>query len=155
MIRQLLYRSGQLYEFTPSCMQQLLSRARVRNSEQGITGMLLHFDGLFMQLLEGPVAVVDALYARIATDPRHCEVRLLVRGEVRKPLLPQQPLAWAEGLMEGDVPMFPGVEAEQAALDVLMRAGDNRVAAAMLGFLRGEQVPGGGLGCARLMERVL
>jgi len=155
MIRQLLYRSGQLYEFTAPDMLGLLLQARSFNARHGIGGMLLHHDGLFMQLLEGPIAAVDALYARIASDPRHCEVRLLVRAERPAPLLPDWRMAWAETPFEGEAPVFAGVDTDRRALQRLERAGNDRVAATMRAFVQGGPVPGGGLGCAKLMERVL
>lgn len=155
MIRQLLYRSGQLFEFTVPDMQRLLLRARAYNARHGIGGMLLLQDGLFMQLLEGPAAVVDALYARIASDPRHCEVRLMVRAERNAPLLPGWRMAWSEAPLDGEAPAFDGIETDTDALALLEGARNDRVAAAMRDFLRGAPVPGGGLGCARVMERVL
>ena len=155
MIRQLLYRSGQLYEFTVSDMVRLLLRSRTYNAHHGIGGMLLWQDGLFMQLLEGPAAAVDALYARIASDPRHCEVRLMVRAERTAPLLPGWHMAWSEATLAGEVPAFEGLETDAAALALLESARSDRVAAAMRDFLHGAPVPMGGLGCARVMERVL
>jgi len=155
MIRQLLYRSGQLCEFTGSDMAGLLRRARDFNAGRGIGGMLLFHDGLFMQVLEGPAAAVDALYARIAADVRHCEVRLLVRTERAAALLPGVPMAWAETPPDGEAPLFPGLENDRRALDLLARAGSDRIATAMRGFLQGAAVPEGGLGCARVAERVL
>lgn len=155
MIRQLLYRSGQLSEFTGPEMGRLLQRARLANARAGIGGMLLYHDGLFMQMLEGPLAAVDALYARIAADVRHCEVRLLVRSERAHALLPGVALAWAETVPEGGPPAFPGLASDRRALDLLVRAGADRVATAMRSFLQGDAVPGGGLGCVRVAERVL
>lgn len=155
MIRQLLYRSGQLSEFTGPDMARLLQRSRAFNARYGIGGMLLHHDGLFMQLIEGPIAAVDALYARIAADVRHCEVRLLVRAERHAALLPQWRMAWAETAPAGEPLAFAGLASDRQALDLLARAGNDRVATAMRAFLHGTAIPGGGLGCARVMERVL
>ncbi|MCD9006074.1 BLUF domain-containing protein [Luteimonas sp. XNQY3] len=155
MIRQLLYRSGQLYEFTVPDMVRLLLQSRTFNARHGIGGMLLLRDGLFMQLLEGPAAAVDALYARIASDPRHCEVRLMVRAERTAPLLPGWRMGWSEAPLDGEAPVFHGLETDTRALALLESARSDRVAAAMRDFLHGAPVPGGGLGCARVMERVL
>lgn len=155
MIRQLLYRSGQLYEFTVPDMVRLLLQARTYNARHGIGGMLLSRDGLFMQLLEGPAAAVDALYARIASDPRHCEVRLMVRAERTASLLPGWRMAWSEAPLDGEAPVFQGLETDTRALALLESARSDRVAAAMRDFLHGAPVPSGGLGCARVMERVL
>lgn len=41
------------------------------DSHVGITGMLLHKNGDFLQVIEGRRAVVNDMYARILADPRH------------------------------------------------------------------------------------
>ena len=52
----------------------LVERARRRNAETGITGVLL-FDGArFCQFLEGPEGAVLDLMRRIGADPRHRNV---------------------------------------------------------------------------------
>ena len=55
----------------------LLSRARAKNDERGITGMLIRHDGCFLQALEGEDAVIDELYGKIRRDPRHTDVETL------------------------------------------------------------------------------
>lgn len=55
----------------------ILSLARRHNAEAGITGALLHSRRWFAQVLEGERAALEALYARIARDPRHRDVTLL------------------------------------------------------------------------------
>ncbi len=42
-----------------------------------ITGMLLHKAGEFLQVIEGPNAVIRDMYARILADPRNKEVRTI------------------------------------------------------------------------------
>ena len=42
--------------------------------------MLLHKDGKFMQLLEGPEHTVRALFAKIGKDPRHKQITTLLEG---------------------------------------------------------------------------
>ncbi|MFN4130193.1 MAG: BLUF domain-containing protein, partial [Paracoccaceae bacterium] len=48
----------------------------------GITGALICRDDLFLQLLEGPEAAVEAAYTRIRKDDRHLEVRELLRRDI-------------------------------------------------------------------------
>lgn len=43
----------------------------------GITGLLWHDDGLFLQVIEGPESSVATTYARIARDPRHHDLTVL------------------------------------------------------------------------------
>lgn len=52
-------------------LERLLQEARRNNLRLDVSGLLLYGDGNFMQLLEGPEAVVRELYARICRDPRH------------------------------------------------------------------------------------
>lgn len=55
----------------PTELAELLDQARRHNPQVGVTGLLLYCNGCFMQVLEGPVDAVEALYKRIAKDPRH------------------------------------------------------------------------------------
>ncbi|NYZ61768.1 BLUF domain-containing protein [Luteimonas deserti] len=141
MIRQLLYRSGQLYEFTTADMIRLLLESRSRNARRGISGMLLMRDGLFMQLLEGPAPDVDALFARISVDPRHCEVQLVTRTERDTPLLSHWRMAWAEAPVDAAGPAFSGLDTDARALEVLEAAGREPIALTMRAFLRGDRPP--------------
>ena len=63
---------------------QLLDKARVHNASQGITGMMVYHRREFMQLLEGEQAAVQALYDRIAGDPRHQQLRKIWDGPIRE-----------------------------------------------------------------------
>ncbi|WP_101927423.1 MULTISPECIES: BLUF domain-containing protein [Luteimonas] len=149
MIRQLLYRSAQLYEFTAADMRRLLQDARADNAAQDVTGVLAYRDGTFLQLLEGAPDVVDALYARVAGDRRHCDVRLLSRGTRATRLLPGWAMAYAEAPGDDDdLPAFEGLAPDAPALGLLARA-DDAVAGLLRRFLTGGPVPPGGLVCAQ------
>lgn len=67
----------------------ILSSARRNNVRDGITGALICREDLYMQLLEGPEAVVQNAYKRISADSRHTEVRLLFAGETEARLFPE------------------------------------------------------------------
>ncbi|WP_157270829.1 BLUF domain-containing protein [Azohydromonas aeria] len=75
----------------------LLTQARERNRQLGLSGALL-FDGEhFLQLLEGPAEVVDALARRIEADPRHTEVQVLLHGaDAQAPLFQRWWGGWAD-----------------------------------------------------------
>jgi hypothetical protein len=55
-------------------LEQLVAQARRANAAQGITGVLLHCDGNFMQVIEGPAPDVSATYARIASSAAHRDI---------------------------------------------------------------------------------
>lgn len=60
-----------------SDLLELLRAARAKNASLGITGVLLHREGRFVQLLEGGDEEVHALYASIRADDRHRDVTLV------------------------------------------------------------------------------
>jgi hypothetical protein len=58
-------------------VQIILSSARKNNACAGITGALLFNEGLFAQVLEGPVDSVEQIFEKIQRDPRHSDVTVL------------------------------------------------------------------------------
>lgn len=68
---ELVYLSASTHRFGVTELRELLGASRRKNRSLGVTGLLLHADGSFLQVLEGPAAVVDGLYARICSDARH------------------------------------------------------------------------------------
>ncbi|MGE0594096.1 MAG: BLUF domain-containing protein [Vicinamibacterales bacterium] len=62
-------------------LQGILDKARQKNAEAGITGLLLLRSGLFVQLLEGNRPDVLSAFARIARDPRHRQIDVLFEFE--------------------------------------------------------------------------
>lgn len=59
-----------------------VEKARLDNRRAGLTGMLLFHRRHFLQLLEGPETAVGNVFDRIAQDPRHTNVRVLLREVV-------------------------------------------------------------------------
>ncbi|MDX2288349.1 MAG: BLUF domain-containing protein [Hyphomicrobiaceae bacterium] len=75
---QVIYASRP-FGYDDGTLRHILSVARTNNVRDGITGSLVCREDLFLQLLEGPAAEVEAAFARIARDDRHIDVDLLVR----------------------------------------------------------------------------
>ena len=88
--KRLIYRS-QPFGFDSATLAGILSAARRHNPQWGITGALICRHDVYLQLIEGPSASIDALYARILNDDRHTEIRLLLEEEMDERLFP----AWA------------------------------------------------------------
>ncbi len=79
MLATLIYRSRLHNALDPSQLTELAQQASLRNTELNVTGVLL-FDGKeFLQVLEGPVTAVNAVYERIRHDERHADVVELLR----------------------------------------------------------------------------
>lgn len=59
-------------------IDEILITARINNPSCEITGVLIHSDGYFVQLLEGPSEkTVKQALARIITDERHSHLRVI------------------------------------------------------------------------------
>lgn len=54
----------------------IVARAAEKNRALAVTGVLLAYNGWFIQALEGSYDTLKPLYERIATDPRHTDVTL-------------------------------------------------------------------------------
>jgi len=76
------YTSSAVPEVTVASLEALLLRARQKNEELGVTGVLLFHDGSFFQYFEGPPLAVEEVYARIRRSPLHRGIYELMRGPV-------------------------------------------------------------------------
>lgn len=79
---QCIYASAASRAFDTEELAELLRVARDANARLGLTGMLLHAEGSFFQVLEGQADVVDALYAKIERDQRHDQMTLIIREPI-------------------------------------------------------------------------
>lgn len=83
MIR-VTYLSQESTPWTPSMLLQLLRHCHIKNPELGLTGLLIHGNGSFLQTIEGEAAAVDGLLAKIEKDPRHKNFRVLRRENITR-----------------------------------------------------------------------
>ena len=81
MLVRLLYTS-RASQSDSVAVESILEQARCFNPVNGITGVLCHGGGIYLQALEGGRTAVNRLYARIQQDPRHHEVVLLHYEEI-------------------------------------------------------------------------
>lgn len=107
---RLIYRSHSLLPPTETVggqpgLADILRVARAKNAALGVTGALMLYDDWFAQVLEGPKDVVESLFARIRTDPRHEAVRLDHADGVAKRLFEKWAMAVVAEHHEPDAPM--------------------------------------------------
>lgn len=112
-MKRLLYvsRSRLAPETAAAEVDAIVAVARRKNSALGITGGLIWTGQAFAQVLEGEAAVVDALMATIAADPRHTDVRIVSQVTVDRRAVPDWSMAYSgrasyvslpvEGLLDG------------------------------------------------------
>jgi hypothetical protein len=70
----LVYVSFASDEMSDEQLLGILTTARTKNQTLDVTGMLLYHERFFVQALEGEAEVVDELFEKIRTDPRHHDV---------------------------------------------------------------------------------
>lgn len=68
--------------------RRILSQSIANNRRSGVTGVLHHENGLFLQYLEGQPDDVAATIARIRADPRHAEFKKLSEGPILRRYFP-------------------------------------------------------------------
>jgi hypothetical protein len=93
---QVIYASVARVPFTAEALRALLARARTTNTGLNVSGMLLHLDGSFLQVLEGERDVVEKLYERIDRDRRHASVLRLVSRDIPERNFPD----WSMGFFD-------------------------------------------------------
>ena len=84
MLVRLLYASRSVSEIDETLIASILDHSRKYNLVHGITGILCAYTpgNVFLQLLEGGRAAVNALYGDIVRDPRHGDITLLDYAEI-------------------------------------------------------------------------
>jgi hypothetical protein len=82
MLVRLMYASRALPDVNQDALIAILRKSKQNNPTLGVTGVLCFSEGIFLQALEGGRSAVNALYNRIAIDPRHTDVELLNYSEI-------------------------------------------------------------------------
>lgn len=80
---ELIYSSHMSHDLELPGIYRLLGISQANNSLANISGLLLFNTRYFLQVLEGEENAVDALFAKIRTDPRHSQVKLMSRQSIQ------------------------------------------------------------------------
>lgn len=87
-LTQIIY-SSKPFGFDASVLDDILTISRVLNARDDITGTLICRADMYLQLIEGPDAAIQATYARIIGDDRHLEINLLVSRPITDRMFPK------------------------------------------------------------------
>ena len=82
LLHHLIYSSTANINLMEAELHRLLDHWRIKNTQLGITGLLLYSEGHILQVLEGDANTVHSFYATIAADPRHRSLVKLADGPV-------------------------------------------------------------------------
>jgi len=98
---QMLYVSGASKPMSVDDIQEILAISRINNLRDGITGMLLWADGVFIQILEGEADTVRSVFRRIESDDRHRNIMVVLEQSADDRLFTQ----WSMGFKQLDADM--------------------------------------------------
>lgn len=110
------YVSSARRRFSSDEIEKLLAVARVKNAAHDVTGLLLYWDGNFLQYIEGPPAAVEGLLDIIRGDSRHHGLIVLDRTEIAGRAFPD----WRMGFQRMAAPAL----AEETGVSSYIADGD-------------------------------
>lgn len=61
---------------------RILLKSRINNEKNGLVGVLYFGDNNFFQCLEGEESAVETLYAKLMLDPRHKDLKIIVKKTI-------------------------------------------------------------------------
>ena len=101
-LRAIAYASQALPELSAARLQALVEDAARFNRMAGVTGVLLHDGGRFLQYIEGPPDGIDSVYERILQAGSHVDIVELARGRLGQRQFPY----WAMRALPVDAAML-------------------------------------------------
>ena len=102
----IIYASAATEEISKAELLRLLKKSREHNANSGITGMLLHVEGSFFQVLEGEANKVEALFNRIEKDLRHAKITVIIREPIVARAFPE----WSMGFTDATPKQLEEIE---------------------------------------------
>lgn len=104
----IVYLSTATEVFGADDLSALVTSSRRNNVLTHVTGMLLHRDGRFLQVLEGPEVFVRGRMSVIAADPRHTGVQVLLEEEIGERRFPHWTMGYepVSATMSNEIPGF-------------------------------------------------
>jgi hypothetical protein len=97
----------------------VLEVSRRNNQARELTGLLCHYDGSFLQFLEGAEDQVQAVFNTIARDPRHHQIIQIQRRPIRSRIFSD----WSMGVVRPD-DVSPAQQAFCQGLRTIQISGD-------------------------------
>lgn len=102
LLYYIVYSSVATEPFQACDLEQILVKARAKNHQLRVTGLLLHSAGQILQVLEGEPETVQELYRDITHDRRHDNVVTITEGHSDRRLFPD----WSMGFGDASAPAF-------------------------------------------------
>ena len=110
-LRRIIYTSKSTKRFNKRNLLDLLHDSRTYNKIDNITGVLMHREEVFLQVIEGRSEVIDDLFTRLKRDPRHDEIKIIFDSSVTCRFFSN----WSMGCADFDEPelsLIPGIRTD-------------------------------------------
>jgi hypothetical protein len=112
-LHRLVYMSTAVGVLRADELDKVYLRAKANNVAQNITGLLLFYEGTFLQLLEGPAAGISSLVQKLRRDKRHANLIILESSPIEARTFPDSPMQYvpARNLTVGEKQAFSDLRA--------------------------------------------
>lgn len=84
MLKSIVYTSVATVPVEKHVLRDILSASTRNNNKLELTGLLIYFDGTYVQVLEGPSENVDLMIGRIRKDHRNKDMIILMENEIEE-----------------------------------------------------------------------
>lgn len=118
-------------------LDAILATSRLNNRAADVSGMLLQSNFIVFQVLEGAEEAVDAVFARIAADPRHRDLRTVSLEPIAKRGFADWAMGHADA-SEAEFAELAGVNDIQAASTFLAALADAQARSLVTAFVKGR-----------------
>ena len=125
-LEAIVYVSSAVRLFSLEEVAHLLQRARERNEDYGVTGVLLYHGGNFMQYIEGPKDSLDVIYDIIKKDDKHTGIIVVSREVIERRQFDDWSMAFQSREFEG----YVGSPGESMLGDMLLGLPDDNATSA-------------------------
>ena len=86
---RLIYKSKSIARLNRESIDAITLKSLENNADAAIGGILLCIGDSFLQVLEGPFSDVNRIFMKIARDPRHTDVELIIFHAIDKRMFHQ------------------------------------------------------------------
>ncbi|RIJ56885.1 BLUF domain-containing protein [Clavibacter phaseoli] len=129
----IVYSSTAERSFDDVDLAQLLAQSRATNEAHGLTGLLVHREGRFLQLIEGEEDDVRERMAAILADDRHGRIATLMEERITERQFPD----WTMGFARYDARVAERIPGYRESFEDLEGdRPDDRIRPALLELIR-------------------
>ena len=110
-LRRLIYTSQATNKLSKRNLLDLLHDSRSYNKIDNISGILMHSNKYFLQVIEGRSDVIEHLVGRLLIDSRHIKFKIILDCSVNSRLFPNWTMSCAD-FDNPELSLIPGIRTD-------------------------------------------